>query len=121
MRRRELTGACILGEATGTRRWFRCLITAGRCAARMRWMLIPAAPVPLRSWTGWAMSGSGPKNSSTSTREEASCAAEATTSRKVPSGIFPQAYRNDQHGKLLLMASSKDREPWDFCCVMDAE
>lgn len=81
------TYPCILGEATGTRRWLRCLITAGRCAARLRWMLIPAAPVLLASWTWWATSGSGPKNSSTSTREEASCAAEATTSRKVPSGI----------------------------------
>jgi formylglycine-generating enzyme required for sulfatase activity len=35
---------------------------------------------------------------------------------------FPQAYRNDQHGKLLLMAPSKDRAgALGFRCVMDAE
>ena len=35
---------------------------------------------------------------------------------------FPQAYRNDQHGKLLLMAPSKDRSgTLGFRCVADAE
>jgi iron(II)-dependent oxidoreductase len=35
---------------------------------------------------------------------------------------FPQAYRNDQHGKLLLMAPSKDRAgALGFRCVMDVE
>lgn len=35
---------------------------------------------------------------------------------------FPQAYRNDQHGKLLLMAPSKDRAgALGFRCVMDTE
>jgi iron(II)-dependent oxidoreductase len=35
---------------------------------------------------------------------------------------FPQAYRNDQHGKLLLMAPSKDRAgALGFRCVMEAE
>ena len=35
---------------------------------------------------------------------------------------FPQAYRNDQHGKLLLMAASKDRAgTLGFRCVIDAE
>ena len=35
---------------------------------------------------------------------------------------FPQAYRNDQHGKLLLMAPSKDRSATvGFRCVVDAE
>jgi formylglycine-generating enzyme required for sulfatase activity len=35
---------------------------------------------------------------------------------------FPQAYRNDQHGKLLLMAPSYDRSgAVGFCCVKDAE
>lgn len=35
---------------------------------------------------------------------------------------FPQAYRNDQHGKLLLMAPSKDRAGTiGFRCVVDAE
>jgi iron(II)-dependent oxidoreductase len=35
---------------------------------------------------------------------------------------FPQAYRNDQHGKLLLMAPSYDRAATlGFRCVMDAE
>ena len=35
---------------------------------------------------------------------------------------FPQAYRNDQHGKLLLMTPSKDRVgALGFRCVMDAE
>ena len=35
---------------------------------------------------------------------------------------FPQAYRNDQHGKLLLMAPSYDRSgAVGFRCVMDAE
>jgi len=35
---------------------------------------------------------------------------------------FPQAYRNDQHGKLLLMAPSYDRAgTLGFRCVMDAE
>ena len=35
---------------------------------------------------------------------------------------FPQAYRNDQHGKLLLMAESYDRAATlGFRCVMDAE
>jgi iron(II)-dependent oxidoreductase len=35
---------------------------------------------------------------------------------------FPQAYRNDQHGKLLLMAPSKDRAATlGFRCVVDAE
>ncbi len=35
---------------------------------------------------------------------------------------FPQAYRNDQHGKLLLMAPSKDRAgTLGFRCVMDTE
>jgi formylglycine-generating enzyme required for sulfatase activity len=35
---------------------------------------------------------------------------------------FPQAYRNDQHGKLLLMAPSKDRAgTLGFRCVIDAE
>jgi formylglycine-generating enzyme required for sulfatase activity len=34
---------------------------------------------------------------------------------------FPQAYRNDQHGKLLLMAPSKDRAATlGFRCVVDA-
>ena len=34
---------------------------------------------------------------------------------------FPQAYRNDQHGKLLLMAPSKDRSGTiGFRCVQDA-
>ena len=34
---------------------------------------------------------------------------------------FPQAYRNDQHGKLLLMAPSKDRAATiGFRCVADA-
>ena len=34
---------------------------------------------------------------------------------------FPQAYRNDQHGKLLLMAPGKDRSGTvGFRCVMDA-
>jgi iron(II)-dependent oxidoreductase len=34
---------------------------------------------------------------------------------------FPQAYRNDQHGKLLLMAPSKDRSGTvGFRCVVDA-
>jgi formylglycine-generating enzyme required for sulfatase activity len=35
---------------------------------------------------------------------------------------FPQAYRNDQHGKLLLMAPSYDRSAAiGFRCVQDAE
>jgi iron(II)-dependent oxidoreductase len=35
---------------------------------------------------------------------------------------FPQAYRNDQHGKYLLMAPSKDRSGTvGFRCVVDAE
>jgi iron(II)-dependent oxidoreductase len=35
---------------------------------------------------------------------------------------FPQAYQNDQHGKLLLMAPSKDRAgTLGFRCVQDAE
>ncbi len=35
---------------------------------------------------------------------------------------FPQAYRLNQHGKLLLMASSRDRSgAVGFRCVMDAE
>jgi formylglycine-generating enzyme required for sulfatase activity len=35
---------------------------------------------------------------------------------------FPQAYRNDQHGKLLLMAPSYDRSGGvGFRCVVDAE
>ena len=35
---------------------------------------------------------------------------------------FPQAYRNDQHGKLLLMAPSYDRSgAVGFRCVSDAE
>ena len=35
---------------------------------------------------------------------------------------FPQAYRLDQHGKLLLMAPGKDRSACiGFRCVMDAE
>ena len=35
---------------------------------------------------------------------------------------FPQAYRNDQHGKLLLMAPSYDRAgTLGFRCVMDAQ
>ena len=35
---------------------------------------------------------------------------------------FPQAYRNDQHGKLLLMAPSYDRSgTLGFRCVVDAE
>jgi gamma-glutamyl hercynylcysteine S-oxide synthase len=35
---------------------------------------------------------------------------------------FPQAYRNDQHGKLLLMAPSKDRAATlGFRCVVDAQ
>jgi len=35
---------------------------------------------------------------------------------------FPQAYRNDQHGKLLLMAPSKDRAgTLGFRCVVDEE
>ena len=34
---------------------------------------------------------------------------------------FPPAYRNDQHGKYLLMAASKDRAATvGFRCVMDA-
>jgi formylglycine-generating enzyme required for sulfatase activity len=35
---------------------------------------------------------------------------------------FPQAYRNDQHGKLLLMAPSYDRSgAVGFRCVRDAQ
>ena len=35
---------------------------------------------------------------------------------------FPQAYRNDEHGKFLLMAPSEDRSgAVGFRCVMDAE
>jgi iron(II)-dependent oxidoreductase len=35
---------------------------------------------------------------------------------------FPQAFRNDQHGKLLLMAPSYDRSgALGFRCVKDAE
>jgi formylglycine-generating enzyme required for sulfatase activity len=35
---------------------------------------------------------------------------------------FPQAYRNDQHGKLLLMAPGKDRAgTLGFRCVVDTE
>src|SRR6185437_2434550 len=35
---------------------------------------------------------------------------------------FPQAYRNDEHGKFLLMAPSEDRSGTvGFRCVMDAE
>jgi len=35
---------------------------------------------------------------------------------------FPQAYRNDQHGKLLLMSPSMDRSgALGFRCVMDAD
>jgi formylglycine-generating enzyme required for sulfatase activity len=35
---------------------------------------------------------------------------------------FPQAYRNDQHGKLLMMAPSYDRSAaLGFRCVVDAE
>jgi hypothetical protein len=35
---------------------------------------------------------------------------------------FPQAYRNDQHGKLLLMAPSYDRSgAVGFRCVKDTE
>ncbi len=35
---------------------------------------------------------------------------------------FPQAYRNDQHGKLLLMAPSYDRSGTvGFRCVVDAQ
>ena len=35
---------------------------------------------------------------------------------------FPQAYRNDQHGKLLLMAPSYDRSgAVGFRCVTDAK
>lgn len=38
------------------------------------------------------------------------------------SWYFPQAYRNDQHGKLLLMAPSKDRSAMiGFRCTADAE
>jgi gamma-glutamyl hercynylcysteine S-oxide synthase len=34
---------------------------------------------------------------------------------------FPQAYRNDEHGKLLLMAPSKDRAATiGFRCVVDS-
>jgi len=36
--------------------------------------------------------------------------------------LFSQAYRLDQHGKLLLMAPSKDRAgTLGFRCVTDAE
>jgi hypothetical protein len=35
---------------------------------------------------------------------------------------FPDAYRNDQHGKYLLMAPSKDRAATvGFRCVVDSE
>jgi gamma-glutamyl hercynylcysteine S-oxide synthase len=35
---------------------------------------------------------------------------------------FPQAYRNDQHGKLLLMAPGKDRSgTLGFRCAADAD
>jgi len=35
---------------------------------------------------------------------------------------FPQAYRLDQHGKLLMMAPSMDRAgALGFSCVMDAQ
>ena len=41
--------------------------------------------------------------------------------RKHPPFYFPQAYRNDNHGKLLMMAPSYDRSgALSFRCVKDA-
>jgi hypothetical protein len=55
------------------------------------------------------------------------CAAAVSISRRDRSGIFPQAYRNDNHGKLLMMAPglmiapSYDRSgALGFRCVNDA-
>ena len=59
---------------------------------------------------------------STNTRGVAFCAEGATTSHKARFGTFPQAYRNDQHGKLLLMAPSYDRSgTLGFRCASEVE
>ena len=68
----------------------------------------PEAPARLASWIWSATFGSGPTNLSTSTRAAESCAVAAITSRKARSGISPRPI-NTEHGKLLLMAPSKDR------------
>ena len=61
-------------------------------------------------------------SSPTSTRARPLCAAASITSRRARSGIFPQAFRNDEHGKLLLMAPGYDRSGGvGFRCVKDAE
>ena len=58
----------------------------------------------------------------TSTHEAAFFAAAVTISRRARSGIFPQAYKLNEHGKLLLMSPSMDRSGGvGFRCVVDAQ
>jgi len=59
-------------------------------------------------------SGSGPTNSKTNTPALRSCVAAVPIKPQGAIWYFPQAYRNDQHGKLLLMAPGRDRFGCDW-------
>ena len=68
------------------------------------------------------MSGNGPMNIRTTTRAAAILRGGSYYQPQGSIWYFPQAYRNDQHGKLLLMAPSYDRSgTLGFRCVKDAQ
>ena len=68
------------------------------------------------------MSGNGPTNIWTITRAARILRGGNHYQPQGSIWYFPEAYRNDQHGKLLLMAPSYDRSGTvGFRCVTDAE
>ena len=81
----------------------------------------PPEPAPTASWTWSATSGNGPMNSPTSTLAPPSSAAASYYQPQGSIWYFPQAYRNTEHSKLLLMAPGYDRSGGiGFRCVKDA-
>ncbi len=94
----------------------------GRCGRRPMWAPFRKAQARSASWTWLGTSGSGRTNTSTNTRAPQFFAAAVIIIPRVPNGIFPNSAKLTEHGKLLLMAPSKDRAATlGFRCVVDAQ